>query len=105
MRALDGSYGPRKELLRANIEGQDMARTQLVEDTSQGGTIGSKEEKLGPEAIGLLFIIVVILIRNKGGSVKARAHSGSSADIYLLRGSGFSFMTTKRSVTEMAYLP
>jgi hypothetical protein len=61
MRALDSSYSPRKELLRANIEGQDMARTQLVEDTSQGGTIGSKEEELGPEAVGLLFIIVVIL--------------------------------------------
>ncbi|KAI6768732.1 hypothetical protein HG531_010921 [Fusarium graminearum] len=75
MRALDSSYGPRKELLRANIEGQDMARAQVVEDTFQGGTIGSEEEKLGPEAIGLLFIIVVILIRSKGGSVEARAHS------------------------------
>lgn len=83
MRALDRSYGPRKELLCANIEGQDMARTQLVEDTSQGGTIGSKEEELGPEAIGLLFIVVIILIRNKGGSVGARAHSWRSASIYL----------------------
>lgn len=75
MRALNSSYGSRKELLRANIEGQDMARTQVVEDTFQGGTIGSEEEKLGPEAISLLFIIVVILIRSKGGSVEARAHS------------------------------
>jgi hypothetical protein len=75
MRALDSSYSPRKELLRANIEGQYMARTQVVEDKSQGSTIGSEEEKLGPEAVGLLFIIVVILIRNKGGSVEARAHS------------------------------
>jgi hypothetical protein len=61
MRALDSSYSPRKELLRANIEGQYMARTQVVEDKSQGSTIGSEEEKLGPEAVGLLFIIVVIL--------------------------------------------
>lgn len=73
MRALERSYAPRKELLRPHIERQDMAGAQLVKDTSQGGAIGSEEEKLCPEAIRLLFVVVVILIRAKGRSVEAGA--------------------------------
>lgn len=74
MRALERSYSPRKELLRPHIERQDMAGAQLAKDTSEGGAIGPEEEKLCPEAIRLLFfVVVVILIRAKGRSVEAGA--------------------------------
>lgn len=73
MRALNRSYGSRKELLRTHVEGQDMAGTKVVEDTSQGCTIRSKEEKLSPEAVGLLLVIVFILIfGNKGRISRGR---------------------------------
>jgi hypothetical protein len=61
-----------------------MAGAQLVKDTSQGGAIGSEEEKLCPEAIRLLFIVVVILIRAKGAiSRGGRKEVSAVADIYL----------------------
>lgn len=76
MRALQRSYTPRKELLCPHIERQDMAGAQLVKDTSQGGAIGSEEEKLCPEAIRLLFIVVVILIRARAISRGGRMRFG-----------------------------